>query len=196
LPSALVAAVALWGTAANAGQLALDEIAWDQKNIHQRLLESRGPMIFLFIGFVFVLLIALLAFLRRSRRPSPAQPAETGGASEAPVAQPGSIPPATYGKIQANAGALSGRTFKIPKEGLLIGSSTNCQVVIQDDAVSSEHAWIVPTENRVVVIDRGSSDGTYVNSLDSPRVTKIGLFNGDRIYLGKKGTVVFTYFGS
>ena len=153
-------------------------------------------MIFLFIGFIFVLLVALLPLLRRSRRPSPTQPAETGGVPEAPVVQPGSIPMATYGKIQANAGALSGRSFKIPKEGLLIGSSTKCQVVIQDDAVSSEHAWIVPTENRVVVIDRGSSDGTYVNSLDSPRVTKIGLFNGDRIYLGKKGTVVFTYFGS
>jgi pSer/pThr/pTyr-binding forkhead associated (FHA) protein len=68
--------------------------------------------------------------------------------------------------------------------------------VVQDDTVSSEHAWIVPTYNRVVVIDHGSSDGTYVNSVDSPRVSKIGLFNGDKIYLGKKGTVVFTYFGS
>ncbi len=153
-------------------------------------------MIFLIIGFIFVLLIAFLPFLRRSRRPSSTQAAETGGPPEAPVAQPGSVPLVTYGKIQANAGALSGRTFKIPKEGLLIGSSAKCQVVIQDDAVSGEHAWIAPTENRVVVIDRGSSDGTYVNSLDSPRVTKIGLFNGDRIYLGKKGTVVFTYFGS
>jgi pSer/pThr/pTyr-binding forkhead associated (FHA) protein len=153
-------------------------------------------MIFLFIGFIFVLIIAFLPFLRRSRRPSTPQPAETGGAPDASAAQPGSVPPVTYGKIQGTAGALSGRSFKIPKEGLLIGSSEKCQVVIEDDAVSSEHAWIAPTENRVVVIDRGSSDGTYVNSVDSPRVTKIGLFNGDRIYLGKKGTVVFTYFGS
>jgi hypothetical protein len=32
--------------------------------------------------------------------------------------------------------------------------------------------------------------------VDSPKVSKIGLRNGDRIYLGKKGTVVFTYFTS
>jgi pSer/pThr/pTyr-binding forkhead associated (FHA) protein len=69
-------------------------------------------------------------------------------------------------------------------------------VVLQDDTVSSEHAWIVPTGSEVVVIDKGSSNGTYVNSVDSPKVSKIGLRNGDRIYLGKKGTVVFTYFTS
>jgi pSer/pThr/pTyr-binding forkhead associated (FHA) protein len=69
-------------------------------------------------------------------------------------------------------------------------------VVLQDDTISGEHAWIVPTGNEVVVIDKGSSNGTYVNSVDSPKVSKIGLRNGDRIYLGKKGVAVFTYFTS
>ena len=154
-----------------------------------------GAILHPIIWFIIVVLVALVLFLRRSSLSSPSQPSEAG-APVGQVGQPVSTPLATYGKIQGSAGALSGRTFKIPKEGLLIGSSAECQVVIQDDAVSSEHAWIVPTENRVVVIDRGSFSGTYVNSVDSPRVTKIGLFNGDRIYLGKKGTVVFTYFGS
>ena len=42
-------------------------------------------------------------------------------------------------------------------------------------------------------LDRGSSNGTYINSVDSPRVSKISLKNGDKIFLGKKGAV-FTYF--
>jgi len=168
---------------------------WDGKNIFQRLLESHPAMIYAIVAFIAILLVAIALFRRRSGVSVATQPA----GDHTPVAH-GASPPATtlatYGRIQGSAGALSGRSFKIPKDGLLIGSSPKCQVVVQDDTVSSEHAWIVPTYNRVVVIDHGSSDGTYVNSVDSPRVTKIGLFNGDKIYLGKKGTVVFTYFGS
>ena len=72
--------------------------------------------------------------------------------------------------------------------------ASKCQVVFNEDTVSSEHAWIVPVDNNVVVIDRGSSNGTYINSVESPRVSKVGLQNGDRVYLGKQGAVVFTYF--
>ena len=63
-----------------------------------------------------------------------------------------------------------------------------------DDAVSGQHAWVVPVDRGVVVIDKESTNGTYVNSVDSPRVSKVGLNNGDRIYLGKKGAAAFTYF--
>jgi serine protease Do len=169
---------------------------WDEKNIFQRLLESYGTMIYGVVGFIVVLLVALFLFLRRSGAPVIVQPV----GNHTPVVIEAGGPPAqaltSYGSIQATAGPLSGRSFKIPKEGLLIGRSSKCQVVVEDDTISHEHAWIVPAYNRVVVIDKGSSNGTYVNSVDSPRVSKIGLFNGDRIYLGKKGTVVFTYFGS
>jgi pSer/pThr/pTyr-binding forkhead associated (FHA) protein len=95
------------------------------------------------------------------------------------------------------AGSLSGQKFKITKAGILVGTDpSKCQICVTEDAISHEHAWIVPVDNRVVVIDRGSTNGTYINSVDSPRVSKVGLQNGDRVYLGKKGTVVLTYFSS
>jgi len=95
------------------------------------------------------------------------------------------------------AGSLSGKRFKLTKEGLLIGRDAGkCQVVFSEETVSSEHAWIVPVDNGVVVIDRGSSNGTYINSTSSPKVSKIGLQNGDRVYLGKQGAAVITYFSS
>ena len=52
----------------------------------------------------------------------------------------------------------------------------------------------MPLENEVVLVDRGSSNGTYVNSIDTPRVNKVALRNGDRVFVGKKGAAVLTYF--
>jgi len=60
---------------------------------------------------------------------------------------------------------------------------------LTEDTVSGEHAWIVPMDGSVVVIDKGSSNGTYVNSVDSTRVSKAELKDGDRIYIGRKGPV-------
>ena len=118
---------------------------------------------------------------------------ETGPRPELPrpLAEP------SYGSVQVTAGSLAGQKFKITKAGILVGTDpAKCQICVTEDAISHEHAWIVPVDNRVVVIDRGSTNGTYINSVDSPRVSKVGLQNGDRVYLGKKGSVVLTYFSS
>jgi len=94
------------------------------------------------------------------------------------------------------SGRQSGRTVQLVKEGILIGRSPSCQLVLTDTTVSSQHAWVVPVGASVVVIDRGSANGTYVNSVDSPRVSKVSINDGDRIFIGKGGTNVVTYFGS
>jgi len=119
-----------------------------------------------------------------------------------PYSQPSAPPPhapaspqQTFGTLQVTAGSLNGNRFPVPKAGVLIGrDSAKCNIVIADDTVSKEHAWVVPVDNEVVVIDRGSSNGTYVNSTDTPRVNKVVLKNGDRLYIGKKGAAVLTYF--
>jgi serine protease Do len=102
-----------------------------------------------------------------------------------------------FGTLQVSAGPLAGNRFQIPKAGLLIGRDPACcAIAISEDSVSKEHAWVVPVDNGVAVIDRQSSNGTYVNSTDSPRVNKVFLRNGDRIYLGKSTTTVFTFYDS
>jgi serine protease Do len=172
---------------------------WNDKTAIQKFMETSGWVAYAAGGIV----VLALVFLIMRRQPSAVIRVPAGGAAtvriEAPPS-PAALPPKTqadsYGSLQATAGPLSGRTFKITKDGVLIGRSSKCQVVLQDDTISGEHAWIVPSDNEVVVIDRGSANGTYVNSIDSPKVSKIGLRNGDRIYLGKKGAAVFTYFNS
>jgi len=46
-----------------------------------------------------------------------------------------------------------------------------------------------------MLIDRGSTNGVFVNSVDSPKVSKVQLHHGDKIYIGK-GTAAFTYLSS
>jgi len=124
--------------------------------------------------------------------PGPDYPPEPEPASQSATSADGN-----FGSIQVMSGSAAGKRFKITKSGLLIGTDANrCQIVVSEDTVSREHAWIVPVDNRIVVIDRGSTNGTFINSVDSPRVSKVGLQNGDRVYLGKKGAVVLTYLSS
>jgi hypothetical protein len=173
---------------------------YDAENPVQRLMDDSPWALYLLIaigivGFGFLLL--------HRRQPAAVMRGAAGGAvvTQSEVGPPLPLPAAppravSFGSIQATSGALAGKTFKITKDGILIGRSPKCQVILSDDTVSSEHAWIVPVDEGVVVIDRGSSNGTYVNSTDAPRVSKVGLRNGDRIYIGKKGRNVFTYFSS
>jgi S1-C subfamily serine protease len=181
-------------------------LAEDQLSPTHKLLETTGKLP-LYAG-AGILLLGAIALVLRRKRPEPqlAMAAATGGSGRPSVQPPvQSLPsgsdarlPRTlleknYGSIQFTSGALSGRTFKIDKEGLWLGRDPKCGAVISDETVSGEHAWIVPVDGTVMLIDKGSSNGTYVNSTDSPRVSKIGLKNGDRIFLGKKGPVA-TYF--
>ena len=169
------------------------------------LMEKANPVVYGVAG-VILLLVLFLIF-----RKKPATAAAVAGAGPAVAGgpQPGVMPPPTvqmpppslpaahFGSVQITAGALSGRRFPITKEGLLIGRDpAKCQVVLVEDTVSKEHAWIVPVDNGVVVIDRGSANGTYVNSTESPRISKVGLQNGDRVYIGKAGAAVLTYYTS
>lgn len=103
----------------------------------------------------------------------------------------------SFGSLRINSGPLRGNSFAIPKKGLLIGRDPSlCTVVLPDDTVSKEHAWVVPLDNGVAVIDRSSVNGTYINSTDSPRISKIVLNNNDRIFIGRKNPTEITYFSA
>jgi serine protease Do len=172
-----------------------------------RMMEGAGWLIWGLGGLLVLLVMAALLMMMRGKQPVPA-PAmagapgigPAGGAKRLDVPPQGGLPAAadrSFGSIQVTSGSLSGRRFPVTKAGLLLGrDGSRCQVVFTEDVVSGEHAWIVPVDNSVVVIDRGSSNGTFINSVDSPRVSKVGLQNGDRVFLGKKGSVVVTYFAS
>jgi serine/threonine protein kinase len=158
----------------------------------------------LLVVILIVLGISILAGVARlvlRPVPQPVAPHTSAGVTkvDAEGMRPSTLPPPasrSYGSLRVTSGRQSGITVQLAKEGVLIGRSPRCQLVLSESTVSNEHAWIVPVGGEVVVIDRGSANGTYVNSVDSPRVSKVSIKDGDRIFIGKKGTSVVTYFSS
>jgi len=169
-----------------------------------RMSESFGSMLWPAAGVIGVLVVglALLLVMRSGKKPAPvpAPVAFTPPAASVRSVSIDPVPPkaplTNFGSIHVTSGALTGSRFPIPKAGLKIGrDSAKNDVVVPDDTVSKEHAWIVPLDNQIVVIDKGSANGTFINSIDTPGVNKVALKSGDRIFIGKKGAAVFTYFG-
>ena len=46
---------------------------------------------------------------------------------------------------------------------VMIGRGADCQLILDDDYVSTRHARVVSTPNGIYVEDLGSTNGTYVN---------------------------------
>ena len=166
---------------------------------------SAGGFTVALLGIAASGVLLAVAFTRvrgRGRRPAPAADGREL-ATEKALKAAGAVPARTltvdqlgrgFGTLHISAGPLSGQRFVIPKEGLVLGREPGrCAVVLPDDSISKDHAWVVPVDDGVVVIDRGSSNGTYVNSIDSPRISKMLLRSGDRIYLGQTSQTVLTY---
>jgi serine protease Do len=168
----------------------------DHLNIAQKTVETVGTTgIYVIVGALLLGAVMIIA-MRKSPAKQAAAPVPQRLAATPKtvlVASGGSGLPTigrmNYGSIQFSAGALTGQTFRISRDGIWIGRDPRCAVVLTDETVSGEHAWIVPMDGGVMVIDKGSSNGTYVNSVDSARVSKVELKDGDHIYIGRKGPV-------
>ena len=195
-----------------------DKITQSRNAIDQGLDRCWMPSPMYIVAAVATLLIVLTAVWLLMRRRSPAVPvgvppavpvAAGAGGLQFPVAggqfQPASVgfppsaastPSQSFGTVQCTAGTVAGKRFDVTKQGLLIGRDPmKCQIVLTDEGVSKEHAWIVPLDDGTVVIDRGSTNGTFLNSPTSPKISKARLNHGDRIYIGK-GNAAFTYYSS
>jgi pSer/pThr/pTyr-binding forkhead associated (FHA) protein len=95
------------------------------------------------------------------------------------------------GTLTLNMGGQLGKSYAIGEKGLIIGRDpAQCDIVIMDPNVSRVHAWVTVKKGEVVIIDRGSTNGTYVNQV---KVENTNLKSGDSIQLGRKcnTTLVF-----
>jgi pSer/pThr/pTyr-binding forkhead associated (FHA) protein len=89
-----------------------------------------------------------------------------------------------FGTLTLNMGGQLGESHAIGEKGLIIGRDpAQCDIVILDPNVSRVHAWVTVKKGEVVIIDRGSTNGTYVNQV---KVENANLKSGDIIQLGRK----------
>ncbi len=84
-----------------------------------------------------------------------------------------------------------GRKFDLTGEEISIGRSSKCDIQVDQDAVSRQHATLTNDAGRLLVEDLGSTNGTIVNDehIEGP----LRLRNGDFIKIGR---TIFKFIAS
>lgn len=108
---------------------------------------------------------------------------------------PPAEPTETYrpSRLVCLSGPTQGEEFTLVGSHYLGRDSQRCQIVIPDAQISGQHAQIEVTETHVTLRDCGSTNGTFINDVQHPRITQVRLEDQDVIILGQKGTVKFQF---
>lgn len=85
---------------------------------------------------------------------------------------------ATVRHAPVSSGLLRSLTTSSPA---VIGRLPSCDLVVGEDSVSRRHAMLVRHEDRVIVTDLGSTNGTFLNGR---WITQAEVRPGDRLRLG------------
>jgi pSer/pThr/pTyr-binding forkhead associated (FHA) protein len=80
------------------------------------------------------------------------------------------------------SGKYQGGEFPLrPHREIVIGRSSDLDMVLVEDMVSRKHAKIITDDRTVSIQDLGSTNGTFVNG---EKIRKVELKDGDRILIG------------
>src|SRR6185503_8970754 len=102
-----------------------------------------------------------------SNRPSPAVAAAADQGMTIDLSRTVAIgsdtSPINYGSIRFVSGTLAGQQFEVKPDGEYLGrDSSSAQIVISDPRISKRHLWIGVREGRVLIVDQGSRNGTFI----------------------------------
>ena len=121
--------------------------------------------------------------VRPGNAPSPASP---GPVSSAKTEILGGPPP-SFAWLVVREGPRAGQIFRLNTEGTSIGRDAQCDVILDDDAVSRQHAKLRVEKNsdgepQFFVYDLATANGTRVNE---QQIVKQPLTDGDLIEIGR-----------
>jgi hypothetical protein len=85
-------------------------------------------------------------------------------------------------------GTQSGKIFPLQKGNNVLGRSTKADIRLADNGVSKNHAQIFVTNDKVIISDLKSVNGTFVNGI---QVQNHGLKTGDKVLIHQ---TIFTIF--
>jgi hypothetical protein len=161
----------------------ISEMSWFSRN------WQKNKIALLSLGIIILLIIAVGITLVIRKTPQKAAQPEP---QLARPPRPSAIAPEGetrvegrgFGTLTLSTGGQTGKSYPIGEKGLVIGrEQSQCDIVIPDSNVSRIHAWVTIEKGEVVVIDRGSTNGTFVNN---NKVEKAKLKSGDVLQLGQK----------
>ncbi len=88
------------------------------------------------------------------------------------------------------SGRSIGQIFLLTKEETIVGRTPDCDIFLDDEGVSRHHAKIVQQDGERVLMDMGSTNGTFV---ENERIQVITLSDGLRVQLGTATILQFRY---
>lgn len=95
------------------------------------------------------------------------------------------------GRFTILNGDRAGERLGLGGSGIRIGrESTMCEIVFENPKVSRLHAEVVSIDGRVLLIDRNSSNGTFVND---QKIDRRFLNDGDIIYFGGRNAIAVAF---
>jgi hypothetical protein len=80
-------------------------------------------------------------------------------------------------------GQQAGEAAELAPGLVMIGRGADCQLILDDDYVSTRHARVVAGETGLYIEDMGSTNGTYVNGARITAPTAISM--SDTLRIGK-----------
>ncbi len=80
--------------------------------------------------------------------------------------------------------------FLLSKEETTIGRAPECDVFLDDEGVSRHHAKIIRQEDALILMDLGSTNGTYN---DGERIQVMTLADGSKVQVGTATILQFRY---
>src|SRR3954468_9242282 len=88
------------------------------------------------------------------------------------------------------AGVSAGEMFKLQADKTVVGRGPTVGVRLHDEGVSGEHCQFMREGVKIIVVDLGSTNGTFVNGI---KVDRKELSDGDKIMVGSTTILKFTY---
>src|SRR5450755_1786842 len=88
------------------------------------------------------------------------------------------------------AGVSAGEMFKLQADKTVVGRGPTVGVRLNDEGVSREHCQFMREGEKIIVVDLGSTNGTFVNGI---KVDRKELADGDKIMVGSTTILKFTY---
>lgn len=148
-------------------------------------------------GVLLVGVVIIIAVLASRSKPAPPAAGRTAGPHppaadlKATVVDPGRMAGGAA-RIICEKGPFVGKFWEVPAAGLSLGRDpVQCSVVVPDDHVSKVHCVITATAAGLVVEDRNSTNGTFINQVGPKGIQRVEVRGGDRIILGSKQAAIF-----
>jgi hypothetical protein len=141
----------------------------------------------LFLALLWLFIFSAVSVIRTDlfgrTVPAPDQPEARELESPAPPPRRGRRPRGTPRVLAIVQGAQTGESAELAPGLVLIGRGADCQLILDDDYVSTRHARVVAAEGGYYVEDLGSTNGTYVNGARITAPTAIS--TSDTVRIGK-----------